>query len=138
MIESAQYSNEEQTSVSVVLDGKTLSVPTVEGNRHYQMLKEWEAEGNTIQPYVAPTVRVTSIEPEEFFDRFTEAEQDAIIAESYNDVKTKKFYDRMMMQKSVELESQKLLNGMDYLVSKNLITEARKTEILSVEEKQGD
>lgn len=135
MIESAQYSNAENTSVSVVIDGKTLSVPMEEGNRHYQMLKEWEAEGNTIQPYVAPTVRVTSIEPEEFFDRFTEAEQDAVIAESFNDVQTKKFYDRMVMQKTVELESQKLINGMDYLVSKGLITPARKDEILVIEEK---
>ena len=27
-----------------------------DGNRHYQMIQDWVAQGNTISPYVAPTV----------------------------------------------------------------------------------
>ena len=41
MIESAQYSNAEQSSISVVYNGKQYSVPVAEGNRWYQRLLEW-------------------------------------------------------------------------------------------------
>lgn len=54
MIESAQYSNEEQTSVSVVFNGENVSVPVDADHRYYQMLMSWVAEGNTISPYQPP------------------------------------------------------------------------------------
>ena len=30
-------------------DGTIISVPLVEGNRHYQEIQEWVAKGNTIE-----------------------------------------------------------------------------------------
>jgi len=36
-------------SITTIIDGKTWSVPISEGNRHYQAILEWVAEGNTIQ-----------------------------------------------------------------------------------------
>jgi Asp-tRNA(Asn)/Glu-tRNA(Gln) amidotransferase A subunit family amidase len=42
-------------SIHVVMDdGTELHVPDAAGNTHRQALAEWEAEGNTIEPYVAP------------------------------------------------------------------------------------
>jgi len=36
-------------SVTIVVDGKTMSVPLDPANRHYQAIQEWVDEGNTIQ-----------------------------------------------------------------------------------------
>ena len=63
MIQSAieQQNDGIVTGYQVTMDdGKVLSVPAAEGNRHYQELMEWVAEGNTIEPYVAPPVPVPS------------------------------------------------------------------------------
>ena len=52
-IESAQYVQNEfgdNKSVTLVADGKTYSVPMIVGNRHYDAIQEWVAEGNTITP----------------------------------------------------------------------------------------
>ena len=32
----------------------TISVPDVEGNRHADLIQEWIAEGNVVEPFVAP------------------------------------------------------------------------------------
>ena len=51
-VTSAQYlTNEanENTAIESVIDGETLIVPMDTGNRHYQAIQEWIAEGNTIQ-----------------------------------------------------------------------------------------
>ena len=52
MIESARYTK--SGSIIAVIDGVQMSVPDDMANRHRQMLVEWEAEGNTIEPYVPP------------------------------------------------------------------------------------
>ena len=39
----------ENNSISVTIDGKSISVPIDPANRHYQAIQEWVAEGNTIQ-----------------------------------------------------------------------------------------
>jgi len=44
----------ENTPISIkagyvaTIDGKTIHIPLSEGNRHYQAIQEWVAEGNTI------------------------------------------------------------------------------------------
>ena len=52
-IQSAKYIEDKdnnKVAVSVVIDGKTLSVPlNVEDNRHWVALQKWVADGNTIQ-----------------------------------------------------------------------------------------
>jgi len=36
-------------SIIAVIDGITVSVPLTVGNRHYDAIQEWVAEGNTIE-----------------------------------------------------------------------------------------
>ena len=52
-ITSAKYirtsESTENDSISVIIDGKSMSVPINPENRHYQAIQEWVAEGNTIQ-----------------------------------------------------------------------------------------
>lgn len=52
MIESARYT--ESGSIIAVIDGVQVTVPDDMANRHRQMIADWEAEGNTIEPYVPP------------------------------------------------------------------------------------
>ena len=58
MIESARYTK--SGSIIAVIDGVEMTVPNDMGNRHRQMIAEWEAEGNTIEPYVPPPEPVPS------------------------------------------------------------------------------
>jgi hypothetical protein len=51
-ITSAQYIADEEgnnSSITAVIDGVTMSVPLDPANRHYQAIQEWVAEGNTIE-----------------------------------------------------------------------------------------
>jgi hypothetical protein len=52
MIEHAKYT--EHGSIVAIIDGVEMTVPDNMANRHRQMLAEWEAEGNTIEPYTPP------------------------------------------------------------------------------------
>lgn len=52
MIESAKYA--ENGSIIAMIEGVEMVVPDDTANRHRRMLAEWEAQGNTIQPYVPP------------------------------------------------------------------------------------
>lgn len=51
VITSAKYltNGTDNTAIESVIDGETLIVPMDTGNRHYQAIQEWVAEGNTIQ-----------------------------------------------------------------------------------------
>tara|TARA_A100001391_G_C4884094_1_gene228971 strand:- start:32 stop:202 length:171 start_codon:yes stop_codon:yes gene_type:complete len=51
-VTSAQYMKDddnENCSISAVIDGRQWSVPLKADNRHYQAIQEWVAKGNTIQ-----------------------------------------------------------------------------------------
>lgn len=43
-------------SIEITIDGSLLSVPDDPGNRHRQMVAEWEAQGNVIPPFVPQPV----------------------------------------------------------------------------------
>jgi hypothetical protein len=52
-IESAVYSvgaEGENVAIQATIDGIQMSVPLDPANRHYQLIQEWIAEGNTIAP----------------------------------------------------------------------------------------
>ena len=48
----AQYIADDEgnnSSITAVIDGVTMSVPLDPANRHYQAIQEWVDEGNTIE-----------------------------------------------------------------------------------------
>ena len=54
MITSAKYEKSLidttiNTAIILVMDGQLYKVPLDPANRHYQMILEWVAEGNTIE-----------------------------------------------------------------------------------------
>jgi hypothetical protein len=55
IIKNARYLNADNSMIQATLgDGKEVSIPTHLDNRHRQVIAEWEAQGNTIEPYVEP------------------------------------------------------------------------------------
>lgn len=51
IIESAKYIDDDNNNhlcVETVIDGTKHWIPIEEGNRHYVLLQEWVADGNTI------------------------------------------------------------------------------------------
>jgi len=49
-ITSAQYVNSDNDMIKAVIDGDTVYFQNyATGNRHYEALMDWVAEGNTIQ-----------------------------------------------------------------------------------------
>ena len=51
-VNSVKYTSCEDTqnnALKAVIDGVTMLVPMKVGNRHYDAILEWVAEGNTIQ-----------------------------------------------------------------------------------------
>lgn len=115
-------------------DGKVFSVPDAKGNRHYQELMEWVAEGNIIEPYVEPTPPPkTKFTPLEYLDRFTDTEEDAVIVAADQNVQIKKFYNRLLAATFVDLDDPRTTAGLNALVAAGILTEARKDEILTPE-----
>lgn len=45
----------ESGAIRIGIDGIEMLVPDAMANRHRQMIAEWEAEGNTIPPYIEPS-----------------------------------------------------------------------------------
>jgi reverse gyrase len=48
-ISSTKYVTEDKKIIKATIDGVVIFVPKDEGNRHYQAIQEWVAEGNTIE-----------------------------------------------------------------------------------------
>lgn len=62
-IEHAKYNGEQEFDsegepilrfIDAIIDGASVTIPDTMSNRHRRELAEWEAEGNTIEPFVAP------------------------------------------------------------------------------------
>ena len=55
----------ESGTISATFDGIPMTVPDDPANRHRQMIAEWEAEGNTIPPYIPPIQPAPQLSDEE-------------------------------------------------------------------------
>lgn len=122
-----------QTETGYVVDN-TLHVPNDPRNRHYQEIQEWIAAGNTPEPYVAPTnVEKWTFSSNDYFDRFTQAEQLSIVAATNNDIEVKIFYDRMWGSDFIDLRDPRTTLGIDLLIAKELLDASRKVELLAPE-----
>ena len=128
---SAQYT--EQGGIEVVTDSQTISVPNSKGNRHYQMVKEWEADGNTIAAYVAPAKepRITGT-AREFMDLFTPTEKLAIVNLSMSNAEIKLWYDEALAG-DVWLGHANVAAGLLDMQGAGVITSERAAEIMATD-----
>ena len=63
--------------------------------------------------------------------RFTDAEFTGVLAASKTDVEVEGWYARFSAATVINLEDQRTIDGINLLVSKNLLTPARATQILT-------
>lgn len=86
-----------------------------------------------VQAYLNPIEYKTRFSSNQYFDRFTEAEQDSIISATDSDMQVRKFYDRMWGSDFIDVKDKRTGMGLDLLISKNLIDASRKETLLEPE-----
>lgn len=113
--------------------GPEMAVPDNAGNRHRQMIAEWETEGNEIAPFTAPSKAArTTGTFREFMALFTDEETAGIIAATQSSVDIKLWYDQALAG-DVWLGHVKVAGGLAALVSIGLLTAERAEEILATD-----
>ena len=131
MVERAQYTS--IGNIRATIDGTEHFVPDNMDNPHRQMIAEWEAEGNTIAPYVEPPAPL--VYPQftalQMLDLFTEAEQLAVVEATMSVPAVKLWYDRMIAATFVTYEDPRTEGGLQALVDAELITAQRKADIVA-------
>lgn len=126
-------------SIDATIDGVRLTVPDRPGNRHRQMIAEWEAAGNTIPEYEEPPAPPrTEGSYREFMNLFTEPEKDAIYAAeasaaAQGDFTLKKWMDRARGGATMRLTHPDTIAGVGMLVAAGLLAQERADEILSAD-----
>jgi hypothetical protein len=89
----------------------------------------WTYSANSTQRFIAPPQTITWT-AYQFLLRFTEAELTGIKQDAVTDPVTWRFLTLATAAQEIINNDPTTVSGMDYLVSKNLITAQRKQEIL--------
>lgn len=76
-------------------------------------------------------VAQTQFSPLEFMDRFTEAEQLAIVTAAMQSPQIKLWYDRMLAATWVDITNGRTIDGVNSLVAGGLLTAKRAEEVLT-------
>lgn len=79
---------------------------------------------------VAKAKAARSVDPIDFMERFTDAEQLAVVEATMTNASVKLWYDKMLAAKKVNFDDTRTQAGMAALVAAGIITEARSVEIL--------
>jgi hypothetical protein len=92
-----------------------------------ELRQAWEDLRNAPTPPAPPATSCTALQ---FMDRFTEAEQLAVVSATMASPQVKLWYDKLIAATEVVFADPRLSAGMDALVGNGLITQARSLEIL--------
>tara|TARA_R110000803_G_scaffold34529_1_gene75306 strand:- start:3235 stop:3627 length:393 start_codon:yes stop_codon:yes gene_type:complete len=111
----------------------SLTVPMAEGNRHYQEVQDWIALGNTPEAEVEVTQYKTQFTSIEYLDKFTEAEQVAIVTATTASIDIKRFYDKVLAANFIDVEDVMTVGGLDALIASGVLVAERKAVILAPE-----
>jgi len=82
------------------------------------------------QPAPEPKTKFTSLE---YLDRFTQGEQELIVAAANSNVQIKLYYDRLLAATFIDLEDPRTAAGIDALIAAELLDASRKAELLQPE-----
>ena len=94
----------------------------------------WSYDGSAFAPPPAPPAPAPQppiITKIAMITRFTDDEFTGVLAASKTDVEVEGWYARFMAASVINLEDQRTIDGINMLVSKNLLTPARATAILT-------
>lgn len=106
-------------------------IPADADNRDWAEYQAWLKAGNVPRPSQVLTPATQGLLPLQFFERFTDAEQLAIVTTAATVPQIRLFYDKLLASSEVRNDDQRLIVGMEVLVQVNLLTPARRDEILN-------
>jgi len=114
----------------MIVKGDQLFIPMDTGNKDYREYLEWQENNPPIEEYVLPAPLKTVFTSLEFRDLFTINEQLSIRESQLVDMEVGLVYDMMLSAQNIDISDPRTIQGMDLLVSKELITNERRNEIL--------
>lgn len=114
----------------VIIKDNSLYIPMDESNRDYQEYLKWQEKNPPIEEYVLTIPPKTVFTSLEFRDLFTINEQLSIRESQLVDMEVGLVYDMMLSAQSIDISDPRTVQGMDLLVSKGLLTNQRRNEIL--------
>lgn len=101
--------------------------------------RDWTYKDGVFSPPVQPPEPVyTVVTKVAFRFRFTDAEYAGILAAAKTDVEVQAWYETFNMTTTIDLANQRTKDGVANLVSKNLLTQDRATEILTAPVQPGE
>jgi hypothetical protein len=94
--------------------------------------RDWTYENGVFSPPVIIVPALPNIITKlAMIDRFTEAEYEGVLTAAKTDVQVQGWLDRFNVSNQINLDDSRTINGINLLVSKNLLTQARADEILT-------
>lgn len=94
--------------------------------------RDWKYINGQFLPQKEPQPPITyRISKLSMISRFTNAEYVGILSASKTDVTVQAWYDAFNAATRIDLKDQRCIDGVNFLVSKNLLTQERATEILT-------
>ena len=91
----------------------------------------WIYENGVFSPPPPPPPLPNIVTKLAMIERFTEDEYEGILLAAKSDVQVQGWLDRFAAATQINLDDPRTVSGMDLLVSKNLLTQARANEILT-------
>jgi hypothetical protein len=91
----------------------------------------WTYDGSTFSPPPPPPPLPNIITKLAMIDRFTETEYEGVLTAAKTDVQVQGWLDRFNVSNQINLDDSRTVNGINLLVSKNLLTQERGQEILT-------
>jgi len=114
----------------MIVKDDQLFIPMDIGNKDYKEYLKWQENNPPIEEYVEPVTPKTVFTSLKFRDLFTINEQLSIRESQLVDMEVGLVYDMMLSAQSIDISDPRTVQGMDLLVSKGLITNERRGEIL--------
>ena len=96
----------------------------------FTLITEEEATSLLPQSIPLPSTRFSSLE---FLERFTEAEQLAVVSATLGSPQVKLWYDKLLAAEYVDLNDPRTEGGIDALIAAGLITADRKAALMTPE-----
>ena len=114
----------------MIVKDNHLFIPMDIGNEDYKEYLKWQENNPPIEEYVEPVTPKTVFTSLKFRDLFTINEQLSIREAQLVDMEVGLVYDMMLSAQSIDISDPRTVQGMDLLVSKGLITNERRDEVL--------
>jgi hypothetical protein len=116
----------------MIIKDDYLYIPMDAGNRHYKEYLKWAEVNGPAPEYVPLVPKKTSFTSLEWQDLFTLEERIAIRQVAMTDMEVGLVYDMSLSAQVIDIYDPRTAAGLNVLVSRELLTEARKNELLQI------